>query len=157
MATKKKLAPGTICVNKKAHFNYSIEENIEAGVVLRGTEVKAIREGKAQINESYAVFTNDELYLLNSNIAEFSHGNRNNHEPDRTRKLLLHKSELKKLQQRKERENVSLIPLKLYWSKGNVKCLIGVGVGKKNVDKRQTIKDREWKRDQHRILKNNNR
>jgi SsrA-binding protein len=157
MATKKKLAPGTICVNKKAHFNYSIEENIEAGIVLSGTEVKAIREGKAQINESYAVFTNDELYLLNSNIAEFSHGNRNNHEPDRTRKLLVHKYQLKKLKERKERENVNLIPLKLYWSKGHVKCLIGIGVGKKNIDKRQTIKEREWKREEHRILKNNNR
>lgn len=157
MAKKKKLSPGTICVNKKAHFNYSIVETIEAGVVLLGTEVKAIREGKAQLNESYAVFNGDELYILNSNIAEFSHGNRNNHEPDRSRKLLLHKSELGKLKQRKERENISLIPLKLYWSKGNIKCQIGVGVGKKNVDKRQTIKERDWKRDQHRILKNNNR
>lgn len=157
MAKKKKLAPGTICVNKKASFNYSIEETIEAGVVLLGTEVKAIREGKAQINESYAVFKDDELFILNSNIAEFSHGNRFNHEPDRSRKLLLHKSEIRKLKQRKERENVSLIPLKLYWSKGNVKCQIGIGIGKKTVDKRQTIKDRDWKRDQHRILKNNNR
>lgn len=155
MAKKKKLSPGTICVNKKAHFNYSIEETIEAGVVLHGTEVKAIREGKAQINESYAIFKDDEIFLLNSNIAEFSHGNINNHEADRTRKLLLHKSEIRKLKQRKERENITLIPLKLYWSKGNIKCQLGVGIGKKNIDKRQTIKDRDWKRDQHRILKNN--
>ena len=155
MAKKKKLSPGTISVNKKAHFNYSIEETIEAGVVLHGTEVKAIREGKAQINESYAIFKDDEIFLLNSNIAEFSHGNINNHEADRTRKLLLHKSEIRKLKQRKERENITLIPLKLYWSKGNIKCQLGVGIGKKNIDKRQTIKDRDWKRDQHRILKNN--
>tara|TARA_Y100001960_G_C14721407_1_gene852587 strand:+ start:940 stop:1407 length:468 start_codon:yes stop_codon:yes gene_type:complete len=154
MAKKKKLAPGTICVNKKAHFNYSIEDTIEAGIVLQGTEVKAIREGKAQINESYAYFKDDEMFILNSNIAEFSHGNRFNHEPDRSRKLLLHKSEIRKLKARSERENISLIPLKLYWSKGNVKCQLGIGIGKKNVDKRNTIKEREWKRDQHRILKN---
>ncbi|HAG52280.1 MAG TPA: SsrA-binding protein [Alphaproteobacteria bacterium] len=154
MAKKKKLAPGTICVNKKASFNYSIEETIEAGVVLCGTEVKAIREGKAQINESYAYFKDNELYILNSNIAEFSHGNINNHEPDRSRKLLLHKSEIRKLKQRKERENISIIPLKLYWSKGNVKCQLGIGIGKNTIDKRNTIKEREWKRSQHRILKN---
>jgi len=154
MAKKKKLAPGTICVNKKARFNYSIEDTIEAGVVLLGTEVKAIREGKAQINESYAYFKDNELYILNSNIAEFSHGNQFNHDPDRTRKLLLHKSEIRKLKQRKERENISIIPLKLYWSKGNVKCQLGIGIGKNTVDKRNTIKEREWKRSQHRILKN---
>lgn len=154
MAKKKKLAPNTICVNKKASFNYSIEDTIEAGLVLLGTEVKAIREGKAQINESYAYFKDDELFILNSNISEFSHGNRNNHEPDRSRKLLLHRSEIRKLKIRKERENISLIPLKLYWSKGNVKCQLGVGIGKNTIDKRNTIKEREWKRDQHRILKN---
>lgn len=157
MAKKKKSSPNDICSNKKAHFNYLIEDTIEAGVVLLGTEVKAIREGKAIINDSYAVFTQGELFLLNSNIAEFSHGNRFNHEPTRSRKLLLNKKELDKLKIRKERESISLIPLKLYWKHGRVKCLIGIGIGKKNVDKRQTIKDRDWKRSQHRILKTTNR
>jgi len=154
MAKKKKSSPNDICKNKKAHFNYSIEDTFEAGIVLQGTEVKAIREGKAIINDSYAVFTQGELYLLNTHISEFTHGNRFNHEPTRSRKLLLHKKELQKLLQRKERENISIIPLKLYWKHGNVKCLIGVGIGKKNVDKRQTIKERDWKRSQHRILRN---
>ncbi|MCP4355561.1 MAG: SsrA-binding protein SmpB [Proteobacteria bacterium] len=154
MAKKKKSSPNDICRNKKAHFNYSIEDTFEAGIVLQGTEVKAIREGKAIINDSYAVFTKGELFLLNTHISEFTHGNRFNHEPTRSRKLLLHKKELRKLLQRKERENISIIPLKLYWKHGHVKCLIGVGIGKKNVDKRHTIKEREWKISQHRILRN---
>lgn len=154
MAKNKKSSPNDICKNKKAHFNYSIEDTIEAGVVLLGTEVKSLREKKCNLDDSYAVFTNSELFILNSHISEFSHGNRFNHEPTRSRKLLLNKKELFKLKQRKERENISLIPLKLYWKSGKVKCLIGIGIGKKQIDKRQTIKEREWKRSQHRILKN---
>lgn len=154
MGKTKKTSSNTICTNKKAHFNYSIEETLEAGLVLVGTEVKALREGNANIGESYAVFKDDELYLLNSHISHFSHGNINNHEPDRTRKLLLNKQELRKLKQRKERENINIIPIKLYWSNGKAKCQLGIGIGKKTIDKRQTIKDREWQRSQHRILKN---
>lgn len=140
-------------LNRKARFDYNIESTLEVGIVLQGTEIKSVRSGKANIKDSYAIVKNDELYLLNAHIAEYEQGNRFNHEENRTRKLLAHKSEIKKLKNKLDLEGYTLIPLKLYFKNGNLKVLIGLAKGKKNYDKKEAIKERDIKREMERNFK----
>ena len=123
-------------INRKAKFDYFIEDEIEAGLVLTGTEIKSLRLGKANIKDSYAIIKNNEIYLLNTHISEYTEGNRFNHDETRTRKLLLHKKEILKLSSKVDLEGYTLIPLKIYFNKGKAKVLIGICKGKKNYDKR---------------------
>ncbi|MBT8473016.1 MAG: SsrA-binding protein SmpB, partial [Marinicaulis sp.] len=140
--------------NRRARFDYEITEVVEAGIVLLGTEVKALREGKANIAESYAAPEDGDIWLINANIPEYSAGNRQNHEPKRKRKLLLHKREIARLAQAVERKGFTLAPMKLYFNdRGIVKLEIGIGQGKKLHDKRETKKDRDWGRQKQRLLR----
>lgn len=132
--------------NRKARFNYFIEEEIECGISLVGTEVKSIREGCANINDSFARVKNSEIFLINMFISKYKDGNIFNHEEARERKLLLHKSEIKKISKQVELNGYTLIPLKIYFVKGKVKVLLGVCKGKKLYDKRETIKKRDLER-----------
>ncbi|MDY4996626.1 MAG: SsrA-binding protein SmpB [Bacilli bacterium] len=134
-------------VNRRAHYDYFIEEELEAGIVLTGTEIKSIRMGKVNLKDSYAIIRNGEIFLLNTHISSYEKGNIFNHEEDRTRKLLLHRLQIKKLQNKITLEGYTLIPLKIYFVKGRAKVLIGLCKGKKNYDKRQTIKDRDIERE----------
>jgi SsrA-binding protein len=144
----------TVAVNRKARFEYFIEEEFEAGLVLTGTEVKSLRAGRANIGDAYAGEKEGELWLLNAIINEYAGGNRNNHEPRRPRKLLLHKRQVKKLIGRLRDKGVTLIPLTLYFNKrGIAKARLGLAKGKKQYEKRDTIKARDWKREQARLLK----
>ena len=140
-------------VNRVARHDYFILEEIECGIVLTGTEIKSIREGKANIKDSYGVIKNGEVFLLNMFISPYKQGNIFNHQETRTRKLLLHKTEIRKLDQSIKLEGNTLIPLKIYFVKGRVKVLMGVCKGKKNYDKRETIKERDIKRDIAKKLK----
>ncbi len=132
--------------NKKAYFNYFVVREIEAGIVLKGSEIKAIRKGSANIKDSYIRIKNNEVFLINTYIEKYEQGNNFNHEPTRERKLLLHKKEIKKLYEEVKQEGVTLIPLKLYISNSHAKILIGVCKGKKLYDKRETIKKRDLAR-----------
>ena len=134
-------------LNRKARFDYFIEDEIEAGIALTGTEIKSIRLGKANIKDSYAIIRNEEIYLLNTHISSYDKGNIFNHEETRTRKLLMHKSQIKKLNNKVTLEGYTLIPLKIYFVKGRAKVLIGLAKGKKNFDKRETVKERDIKRE----------
>ena len=142
-------------LNRKARYDYEIEDEYEAGIVLTGTEIKSIRNGKANIKDSYAIIKNNEAYLLNTHISEYTEGNRFNHDERRTRKLLLHKKEIYKLRDKLEIEGYTLIPLKIYFVKGRAKVLIGVAKGKKNYNKKEAIKERDIKREQDRYMKYN--
>lgn len=143
-----------IAQNRKARFNYEILETLELGVVLKGTEVKSLREGKGNINEAYANVENGELWLINSHILEYSKGNRFNHEPKRLRKLLAQRREINKCQGSVQREGLALIPLQLYFNhKGYVKLTLGICKGKQTHDKRETEKKRDWNRQKQRLLK----
>jgi SsrA-binding protein len=142
-----------ICDNRKARHNYSLSERFEAGMVLTGTEVKALRDGKANLADSYAILKSGELWLLNAHIAHYILGNRENHDPLRTRKLLVHKAELQKLWSRLEKEGYTLIPTKLYFKKGKAKVELALAKGKKSHDKRASIKDREVKRQMDQVMK----
>lgn len=137
--------------NRKATFDYNIEEKIEAGIVLTGTEIKSIREGKANLKDSYAIIRKNEAFLLNMHISPYKEGNIFNHEETRTRKLLLHKSEILKLENRIRMDGYTVVPLKLYFVKNRAKILLGVGKGKKLYDKRESIK----KKDQEREMRKN--
>ena len=141
--------------NRRARYNYEIGESFEAGLMLAGTEVKALRTGKATIAESYAsVERSGEVFLINATIPEYLQGNRFNHEPKRPRKLLLHAREIAKLSQGVEREGMSIVPLKIYFNeKGRAKIEIALGRGKKLHDKRETEKKRDWDREKGRLLK----
>ena len=134
-------------LNRKARYDYEIEDTYEAGIVLTGTEIKSIRQGKANIKDSYAIIRNDEIYLLNTHISIYEEGNRFNHEEDRTRKLLLHKREILKLKNKLELEGYTLIPLRFYFVKNKCKVEIGVCKGKKNYDKKESIKERDIQRE----------
>ncbi|MDT8317347.1 MAG: SsrA-binding protein SmpB [bacterium] len=142
-----------ICQNKKAFHDYFIEETYEAGIVLVGTEVKSLRDGKAQLVDSYAVFKGEELFMLNAHISPYSHAARDNHDPTRSRKLLLHKRELQKLQGKINERGFALVPLKLYFSRGRIKAEIALVKGKKLHDKRETLKKSAMKKDVERELK----
>ena len=140
-------------INRKARFDYEIEDEYEAGIVLKGTEIKSIRNGKANIKDSYAIIRNNELYLLNSHISLYEEGNRFNHEETRTRKLLMHKREILKLKDKIEKEGYTLIPLKMYFKGSILKVIIGLAKGKKNYDKREAIKKRDTEREMQKIIK----
>lgn len=142
-------------LNREARFNYLIEDEIECGIVLSGTEIKAIRNGKANLKDSYAIIRNNEVFILNMHISEYKEGNIFNHDPKRTRKLLLHKKEILKLKNYVEQSGYTLIPLKLYFVKNKAKILLGLCKGKKSFDKRQTIKERELKREAEKLQKYN--
>ncbi|MBF0212436.1 MAG: SsrA-binding protein SmpB [Magnetococcales bacterium] len=143
----------SITENRKGRFNYEILETFEAGVVLTGTEVKSLRAGKINLSDSFAVIQKEQLTWLNANIAVYTHGNLNNHDPLRTRTLLVHRYEIRRLIGITKEKGLTLVPLKAYWKDGRVKLEIGVGRGKKLYDKRQTIREREWSREKGRILK----
>ena len=152
---KGKSGSGTIVQNKKARFDYFIEDNYEAGIVLEGWEVKSLRAGKAQLVDSYVIIKNGEAWLLGAHITPLlSASTHVNPDPTRSRKLLLHRYELSKLIGAIEQKGYTLIALSMYWSKGKVKVDIGLAKGKQSHDKRAVQKDRDWAREKQRILKN---
>ncbi|RWK57272.1 MAG: SsrA-binding protein SmpB [Mesorhizobium sp.] len=144
----------TVAENRKARFSYEVLDTIEAGLVLTGTEVKSLRQGQANIQDSYASVEGGEIWLINSYLPEYLQANRFNHEPRRRRKLLLNKREMAKLAQSVDREGMTLVPLKIYFNeRGRAKLLLAVGRGKKLHDKRETEKQRDWSREKGRLLK----
>jgi SsrA-binding protein len=147
----------TVAQNRRAKFDYFIESTYEAGIALTGTEVKSLRFGDGSITESYAEVRDGEVWLVNANVPEFSHGNRFNHVPKRPRKLLLHEREIAKLTGAVERKGMTLVPLSVYFnSRGRAKVELALAKGKNDADKRATTKDRDWKRDQARIMREHN-
>jgi SsrA-binding protein len=159
MARKlRKQSPSSIAVNKKARFDYFIEERFEAGLALKGWEVKSLRAGKAQITESYVIVRDGEIWLLGANITPLNSASSHvNTDPTRTRKLLLHRKEIDRLAGLVDRKGYTLVPLELYWRRGRTKLAVGLAKGKKQYDKRATEKDRDWKRDKARTMKAVNR
>ncbi len=155
---KQKTATGQkiICLNRKARFNYFIVELIEAGISLRGSEVKSLREGKGSIADSYAVDINGEIFLINSHIPLYRQSSYNNHNPKSERKLLLNRKEINKLIGRINQEGLTIIPTKMYFAKGKVKVEIAVAKGKKLYDKRNVKKTRDWNREKARLLRKRN-
>lgn len=148
----------TITDNKKAFHDYFIEERFEAGMVLEGWEVKAIRAGRVQLKEAYVIVRSGELFLLGSHVSPLPTASTHvKPDPVRTRKLLLHASEISKLIGRVERAGYTLVPLNLHYLRGRIKCEIGLAKGKKQYDKRDTLKERDWQREQQRIMKQNRR
>ena len=140
--------------NRRAKFDYFVEDTFEAGLALQGTEVKALRAGEASIKESYAEIRGGEVWLVNANIPEYSHGNRVNHEPRRPRKLLLHAREIERLFGAVERKGMTLVPLSIFFnSTGRAKVELALAKGKQTHDKRQTVKDRDWQRDKARLMR----
>jgi len=140
--------------NRRARFDYFLDEFFEAGIALTGTEVKSLRFGEGSIAESYAEVKDGQVWLVNSNVPEFSHGNRFNHEPKRPRKLLLHEREIEKMRNAVSREGMTLIPLSIYFNgRGRAKVELALAKGKKLHDKRDTEKARDWKREQQRLLR----
>ena len=146
-----------VATNRKAYHDYFIDETIEAGMALVGTEVKSLRQGQANLTDSYAQIRNGEMFLVNANISPYAQGNLANHDPLRTRKLLLHKEEIRKLDWKISQKGFTLIPLKIYFVRGKAKALIGLAKGKKFYDKRETIKAKESKREVERVVKGRNR
>jgi len=142
-----------VAKNKKARFEYEILETIEAGIVLKGTEVKSIRQKKVSIQESYARIKDGEAYIIGMTISPYEMGNQFNHEPARERKLLLHRQELKRLTGKLKEKGLTLVPLKIYFKNGKVKILLGLGKGKTTYDKRKTIQKREADRELQRAVK----
>ncbi len=156
---KKKIFPGQkiICLNRKASFNYFFKELLEAGIALKGSEVKSLRDGKGSIADSYAIDKNGEIFLINSHIPLYRQSSYNNHNPKGERKLLLKKKEINKLIGRINQEGLTIVPTKLYFLKGKVKVEIAVAKGKKLYDKRQTKKTRDWNREKAKLLSRNNK
>ena len=152
---KKKISNGLkiICLNRKASFNYFFNEIIEAGIVLKGSEIKSIREGKVNIAESYAIEKDGEVILVNSHIPKYKEASYSNHNPTDDRKLLLKKKEINKLIGKINREGFTLIPTKMYFKKGKAKVVIAVAKGKKKYDKRHTKKTRDWNREKARYFR----
>ncbi len=142
-----------ITSNRRARRNYFVTETMEAGLVLQGTEAKALREGRANLQDAYCKVENDEVFLLNAHISPYSHGNLQNHDPVRPRKLLLHKREIGKLKKATEQKGYTIIPLKLYFKNGYAKVEIGLARGKKLYDKRSDMAERETKRRIDRMLR----
>lgn len=154
MARKSKAAPNTIAVNKKARFDFFIEENFEAGLALEGWEVKSLRAGKAQLTEAYVILRDGEAWLFGAHFTPLvSASTHVSADPTRTRKLLLHRTELDRLTGLVERRGYTLVALELYWKQGKVKLSVGLAKGKKQHDKRATEKDRDWEREKQRLLK----
>lgn len=157
MATKPQSGEKLIASNKKALHEYFVVQKLEAGVVLTGTEVKALRDGKANLKDSYVIFKNGEAYLFGLHISPYSHGNIQNHEPDRTRKLLLHKRELEKLHSQTAEKGLTVVPLRLYFRGALVKAEIAVVRGKRQYDKRDTERTRELDREAAAAMKERHR
>lgn len=154
MADKNERAIKVVAENRKARFNYAIEDTVEAGIALTGTEVKSMRAGKTTIAESYADARGSEIWLINANIPEYLQANRFNHEPKRPRKLLLHRKQISRLIVAVDREGMTLIPLKLYFNeRGRAKLQLAVAKGKKLHDKRETLKKRDWSREKGRLMR----
>jgi SsrA-binding protein len=143
--------------NRKAFHDYFIEERIEAGIILTGTEIKSIRNGRVNLKDSYARVDNGEVWVHQMHISPYDQGNRYNHDPLRPRKLLLHRSEINKLAGKVQQQGLTLIPIKIYLKKGLAKVELAVGQGKKNYDKRQALAEREGKRDIERALRERNK
>ena len=144
----------TVAENRRARYDFYIEDKYEAGIMLTGTEVKSLRFGEGSIAESYAEVKSDGVWLINANIPEFSHGNRFNHEPKRPRKLLLNVREINKMHAAVSREGMTLVPLSVYFNaRGRAKVELALAKGKKAPDKRATEKERDWKREQGRIMR----
>jgi SsrA-binding protein len=142
-----------ICVNKRARFDYEISDVYEAGMALQGTEVKSLREGRVSLQDAYADMQHGELYLLQAHIDQYEQGNRFNHDPDRPRKLLLHKGEIRRLVGKTQEKGLTLIPTRMYFSNGKAKVELGLAKGKKAYDKRQTLKRRTAEREIERALR----
>lgn len=143
-----------VAENRRARFDYAIEDKYEAGLMLQGTEVKALRAGQASIAESYAEAKDGQIWLVNANIPEYSHGNRLNHEPKRPRKLLLNQREINKMMGAVERKGMTMVPLSIYFNKtGRAKVELALAKGRKSQDKREYIKDRDWQRDKQRLMR----
>ena len=159
MATKTgKQSPSSIARNKKARFDYFIEERLEAGLVLEGWEVKSLRAGKAQLTESYVIVRKGEIWLLGAHLTPLMSASTHiTADPARTRKLLLHRKEIDRLIGLVERKGYTLVPLELYWGHGKAKLAVGLAKGKKQHDKRAVEKDRDWQRDKARVMKGVNR
>lgn len=146
-----------VAQNRKAFHDYFIEETLEAGMVLTGTEVKSLRDAKANLMDSYVLIKDNEVFLFNCHISPYTHGNIMNHDPVRTRKLLLHKKELIKLQAKAAQKGYSVIPLKLYFKDGRAKAEIGLAKGKRQYEKRETIKKKEADREIQRAMRSRNK
>lgn len=158
MSGKKEHSGKTIAVNRKARYNYSIEEEVEAGLVLTGTEVKSLRVGRASINEAYAAAKADALWLMNATIAPYEGGNRFNHDPLRPRKLLLHRKQMQALMGRIKTKGVTIVPLSLYFNaRGMAKVKLALVTGRKEYEKRDVIKKRDWEQEKARIMRSKNR
>ena len=151
----KKTNPGLkiICLNRKASFNYYFEDILEAGIVLKGSEIKSVRDGKINIAEAYAVEKKGELVLINSHISSYKQASYSNHNPTDERKLLLNKKEINKLIGKIQREGLTIVPTKMYFKKGKAKIEIAVAKGKKQHDKRTTKKNRDWNREKSRYIR----
>ena len=141
-------------LNRKVNFDYEMLDTFETGIVLTGTEIKSIRLGKCNLKDSYAIIKNNEIFILNMHISQYEQGNRFNHEETRTRKLLMHKKEILKLRDKLEIEGFTLVPIKLYFKGSKAKLLIGLAKGKKNYDKRESIKKKDIERQVAKDLKN---
>ena len=152
---KKKTNPGLkiICLNRKASFNYFFEDIYEAGIVLKGSEIKSVRSGKANIADAYAIEKDGDIFLINSHISLYKQASYSNHNPTDERKLLLNKREINKLIGKINREGLTLVPTKMYFKKGKAKIEIAVAKGKNQYDKRQTKKTRDWNRDKARYVR----
>ena len=142
-----------ICLNRKASFNYFFEDIYEAGIVLKGSEIKSVRNGKVNIADAYAVEKDGDIFLINSHISSYKEASYSNHNPTNERKLLLNKKEINKLTGKMQREGFTLIPTKMYFKKGKAKIEIAIAKGKKQYDKRQTKKNRDWNRDKARYFR----
>jgi len=152
-AGKRKTDPGDVATNRQASFRYELSDRVEAGMVLTGTEVKSLREGKAQIKDGYAALQDGELWLHNVHIPPYGAAARDNHEPERPRKLLLHRYELERLANKTREKGFTLVPTRLYFKGSRAKVEVALGRGKDVGDKRQTIKEREMKREMERALR----
>ena len=153
MSNKTNLGLKIICLNRKASFNYFFEDLFEAGIVLKGSEIKSVREGKVNIAESYAVEKGGEIVLINSHISPYKQASYSNHNPSDDRKLLLNKKEINKLIGKMQRDGFTLVPTKMYFKKGKAKIELAVAKGKKQYDKRATKKSRDWNREKARYIR----
>ena len=153
---KKKVAPGDVASNRYASYKYDLGDKLECGIVLFGTEVKALRNGGATLKEGYALIRDDEVYLVSVHIPPYAPASRNNHDPDRDRKLLLKRGQIDKLKAQTKEKGLTLVPTRMYFSKGRAKVEIAVAKGKNQFDKRESIKTREMQRDLSRALSDAN-
>lgn len=150
---KKSGGDDTIVVNRRARFDYEIDETIEAGLVLQGTEVKSLRAGKASLAQAFATIRGNEAWLVQAHIPEYEFGNRANHDPTRQRKLLVHRREIEQMTKFTQEQGRTLVPMRMYWKGGNAKLLIGLGVGKARHDKRQDMAKKDAQRQISRALR----